>query len=114
MHYWQQGQNVDAATRIGLTALHVAATEGHTACLSLLIAAHANLEATESIQQMTALHYAAAFGHLPAIRCLVAAGANLGVQDKEGRTPLHIATSWGQAACVRELLAAGPTLKWVP
>jgi len=77
----------------GLTALMVAAREGHWKLLSSLVLAGANSAAKEK-DGYTPLHWAAMEGEADVCSCLVQLKANADDQDREGWTPLmHAATS---------------------
>lgn len=72
----------------GLTALHVAAMNGHAETCASLAAAGAAVDASDDFGR-TPLHYAAEGGHVTAAKRLLAAGANPNARDASGCTPLH-------------------------
>lgn len=94
------------SNRDGLTALHCAASRGHTECISVLI----NLcgAPTDLIDSngCTALHYAVTLGHADATYILLDLGADPNRQDRKGRTPAHCGCAKGQFETVRK------TIEW--
>lgn len=84
-------------SNLKMTALHVAACEGHSEFVENIVAL---MPAAELAQLddlgYTALHYAAIGGSLRSAKALLAANSNLTqVVDSEGRTPLLLAASLG-------------------
>lgn len=90
----------------GRTPLHFAAYNGHSEAVQLLLAAGADLTATDSAGSAP-LHYAAMFKNTEAVRLLLEAGADVLATDFQGWTPLHGAVVYGHTEAVRLLLAAG-------
>lgn len=68
----------------------MAAVNGHTAVIQILLSAKAELEAKARLQY-TALHMVAQKGHKAAIQVLLAAGASKHTKTNTGKTPLDIA-----------------------
>lgn len=88
--------------RDGLTALHCAASRGHTECISVLInfcGAPTDLIDTNGC---TALHYAVTLGHADATYVLLDLGADPNRQDRKGRTPAHCGCAKGQFETVKQ------------
>jgi ankyrin repeat protein len=99
----------DTAARcreIGLTPLHIAALEGKTDVVKLLIERGANINALNGWQQ-TPLHQATMHGNIAAMKLLIAAHADLEVHDNHAYTPLLAAVEQGGADGLRLLLEAG-------
>ena len=100
------GENVNAADRLGYTALHHAAVAGKTEEVERLIAAGANVNALGEYD-WTPLILAANNGHCPVIRILLDAGALPDVIDKTGHTAMQYAADNGYVEAVEILLEAG-------
>lgn len=83
-----------------------AAKKGYPRIARILIAAKANISATNYYQQ-TPLHLAAKYGHLDVVRILLAAKADIAAQDDCNETPLHYAAKYGNLDIVNALLGAG-------
>ncbi|XP_052863840.1 uncharacterized protein LOC128270477 [Anopheles cruzii] len=99
------GAHVESADKDGLTALHCAASRGHTDCIDTLInlcGAH-----TDQIDSngCTALHYAVTLGHADATSLLLRLDADPNRQDRKGRTPAHCGCAKGQMETVKILHA---------
>ena len=73
------------------TPLMFAAREGCSACISLLAAAGAELDAKDVDDELTPLIIALINGHYDAAGALIHAGADVNLSDKLGRTPLYAA-----------------------
>ena len=78
----------------GRTPLMIAALNGHTDAVALLVknGAKVNIHA-EKDQQRTALHYAAWKGHTKTARLLLKKGALVSAPEVDGETPLHYAAA---------------------
>lgn len=84
---------VNQPSHDGLTALMIAAREGHWKLLASLVLAGAN-SAAKDRDGYTPLHWAALEGEAAVSSCLVQLKADPDAQDREGWTPLmHAATS---------------------
>lgn len=87
----------------GITALHMAALNGHVESLQLLLDLGASysevtVEDGTTIDLIgagsTPLHYAACGGNAKCCQILIAKGASLTVENANGWTPLMVARSW--------------------
>ena len=89
--------------------LHMAAHNGSTACLCLLLRAGADVNA-RGIIGATPLHIASQHGRSDAAKLLIAAGANLLARDQHDFTPLRVAIYSGQREVALTLLRAGAAI----
>ncbi|CAG7718043.1 unnamed protein product [Allacma fusca] len=88
----------------GLTALHIAASEGHSRVVQALMKKGALLHRDHSGE--TPLHLAAKYGHRHTMKVILNVHSHLLDQtDKEGNTSLHIAAMENRAAAVELLLS---------
>lgn len=86
-----EGANVNEVSN-GMTALHLAATYGHTAMVEILIRRGADPNEREKGTHRTALFLAASNGHVDTVEHLLKVGANPNVTDAAtGLGPLHFA-----------------------
>jgi Ankyrin repeats (3 copies)/Ankyrin repeats (many copies) len=101
------------------TVLHVAARQGHTAVVRVLLESGAVVDARDG-EVATPLHHASQYGHDEVVALLLAANASVEPRRIGGGTPLHTAAAWGRYTVVKRLLAAGANpnvrsnLGWTP
>ncbi|MCJ7449416.1 MAG: ankyrin repeat domain-containing protein [Bacteroidales bacterium] len=98
----------------GYMALHVAAIEGHTDVVELLLASGADINrpsASDESGRSTPLHCAAYYGQLDVVQLLLSKGANIEAKEINGCTPLHIASFMGQNKVVEFLISKGANLE---
>lgn len=105
-----EGAPLDAETKAGVTALFMAAANGHEAIVSRLVEQGANpnipiqkpfLHEDWSLAKgATPLMAALAGGHVPIAEYLVQHGAETGVADEKGVTPVTLAASRGSLQIV--------------
>lgn len=109
----------------GVTALHMAALNGHVETVHLLLDLGASVsEVTQQDEATidligagsTPLHYAACGGNAQCCQLLIALGASLTAENVKGWTPLMVARSWNRDWLVdiltelpRQQLRLGPT-----
>ena len=86
--------------------IHLAASEGHSEAVQLLLEAGADKDAALA-NGATAMLVAADKGHLELVRLLLEAGAEKEAQVDSGRTALYVAARKGHIEVVRLLLEAG-------
>mmetsp|Transcript_19748 Transcript_19748/g.25575 ORF Transcript_19748/g.25575 Transcript_19748/m.25575 type:complete len:314 (-) Transcript_19748:51-992(-) len=93
--------NIDARDADGRSALHYAASSGHSELVkTLLTEAHASPDALDNFKQ-SPLHAAAQAGSASAVRTLLDNGADVSLRDNAGRTPLNAADDAGNFGCSR-------------
>lgn len=81
---------VDTVDSEGLTAIHVAAREGHVRVIEFCVSNGGNPNRVDS-KGWTPLHYAAWKGHVAAVECLLECSNVKCVRDVEGRTAYCVA-----------------------
>ena len=86
------------------TTLHVAAGQGYTYALRMLLAAGGSVEIQDD-GGFTPLHAAALGGHVEVIGDLLRAGADASVVDKNGQTAEAVAQGLGRCNVVELLLS---------
>ena len=84
----RKGVRVNAKeTSFGMTALHVAASQGHTKVVEVLLQNGSDIEAREETGR-TPLHTAAFRAQKQVVQILLEKGAKVNAQTKDGKTPL--------------------------
>lgn len=106
---FESGADVHARSAHGITALHLAAREGHNEAVQRLLGAGADPNAATNVcyYQATTLFAAAMMGHVGVVQQLLNAGGRFDVGNSHGYTPLHAAAGSGQLAVVQLLIGAG-------
>jgi len=103
----QRGANVNAKLGdSGFTALMLAAGEGLTEMVELLLANGADANAADGLKN-TALTRAAVYGHTKIVKALLTHGAQVNARGRGGFTALMLAAQYGYANTVKVLLAKG-------
>ncbi len=88
-----RGADPNPARGDGMTALHLAALEGHPDVVATLLEAGAEVGATTRIGAYTPLHLASQGGHGAVVRALLENGADAALPTtNSGTTPLHLAS----------------------
>ena len=103
------GSNVDAVESGGMSALLMAAANGHTQVVQALLEKGAGQTLSDGKLRCPAYHAAQA-GHADALRLLLAdrgAEKAMSLSDRSGYTCLHAACLTGQRECAELLMAAG-------
>lgn len=97
--------DIDSATKMGTTALILAASAGQKGFLEMLLGRNADV--FRKNWYGTALHCAAESGELSTIRELLGTGLNVDIRNDYGRTSLHCATLSGHTSAMQFLLERG-------
>ena len=93
----------------GVTPLHIAAQNGYTSLVKLLLEQGAAKDSKDK-NGATPLHVAVKYGHTKVIKRLFKYGAQIEVQNEHGYTPLHIALLNGHTNLVELFLQQDVTL----
>ncbi|KAL3932538.1 MAG: hypothetical protein SGBAC_010805 [Bacillariaceae sp.] len=102
--------DIEAKTRGGWTALHLACKTRNLEVIQLLLKRKANIEAKNSIGE-TALHLAASIGCVELALLLIKAKADIQVNTNNGSSPLHYACSNGHLKTAQLLIQHGAQLE---
>jgi uncharacterized protein len=102
----EAGADAKAIDHVGATALHEACIARAEAVAALLVAAHASVNARDSILLESPLHLAATFGAVGVVGRLLDAGAEVDALDGTGASALWRAAEQGHLDVVDRLLAA--------
>jgi ankyrin repeat protein len=98
---------VDCVDDLRMTALHIAAREGHKLVAQMLVEGGATIGLHERVE-LTALHWAISFGHELVVEYLLQKEADLGIrvvlEDFRGRDALYHAVTNNELMMVKELL----------
>lgn len=100
-----QGINLESKNRQGYTALNLAASNEHEEVVRILIAAGANVNTEEELENRSPVYFAV--NNTQILTQLIAASADVTKANKHGSTPLEKAISEGETA--RCLLLIGAT-----
>lgn len=87
-------------------ALHIAAAEGHSSIIKLLLEQNCDLQARNMISWLP-IHCAAERGRYNSVRTLIESHSPVDPVDKNGQTPLHLAARNGHSDIVKYLLKNG-------
>ena len=97
--------------------LCVAAQEGHTSLVDILLATNACLldqpDQSDNIWHRHAVHYAAVRGHVDIVQKLIKSGVDINTRDADNRTPLHWAATSGWVNVAEFLIANGASVNIV-
>lgn len=92
------------------TALHTAATQGHTEIMKFLMETGSSLATIAKSNGKTALHSAARNGHLEVVKALLEKEPGIATRtDKKGQTALQMAAKGQSFEVVEELIKADPS-----
>ncbi|XP_039201373.1 transient receptor potential cation channel subfamily A member 1 [Crotalus tigris] len=110
----EYGAQIDLKQSDNCTALHIAAIQGATEIIELLMSAYSGEEClinASDENKETLLHRAALFDHDEMTDYLISKGANIDSVDIEGRTPLILATSRASWKIVNLLISKGANIQ---
>ena len=97
---------VDTRDAVGLTLLHLAAKNGHTETVLLLLSLGAKKDSSIGANG-TPLHQAALCGHATTVGEMLKEGCSVYAYDSNGCSVLHAAAVGGNAEIIGELVSAG-------
>lgn len=109
---FEAGSDASVVDRNHNTALHVAASAGHSKVVKLLIDKGADIDATNN-RQNTALHEAAYSGHLMTVRVLLDGRADVTIINDRQNTALHEAVYSGCPSVLELLINKGADINAV-
>lgn len=102
--------DIDCKDKFGQdkTPLFIAAYEGKTEIVKVLLACGANPNVADKDYGATPLHYASRIGFLMIVNALISSGADINkVDNADFSTPLHLAAEAGRKQVVDALVRAG-------
>ncbi|XP_076804273.1 uncharacterized protein LOC143448417 isoform X6 [Clavelina lepadiformis] len=102
----QENVDISTANSSGLTALHLAAKEGHNDVIIELLSRSADIN-QQTKRGNSALHIASLAGKLPVVQLLLEKGADPNSQAQNAFTPLYMAAQEGHEDIVDYLLKHG-------
>ncbi|NXW76957.1 CTTB2 protein, partial [Hirundo rustica] len=102
----EEGLDINYSCEDGYSALYSAATNGHTDCVRLLLAAEAQVDAADK-NGFTPLCSAVAQGHVKCAELLIMYQADINHAAERGQTPLYLACKNGNNDCIKLLLDGG-------
>lgn len=108
----QHGADVNATNFTGMTGLHLAAQQGHSEMIELLMRYEVTVLDAVDRNQNTALHLSTLNKHVNVVSCLIRHEASLSMENAQGQTPLHLAAEQGGDEIVIVLLNAGAQVNW--
>lgn len=91
----------------GQPVLVIAATNGDTQMLELLLDSGANIDGADRVDGETALMSAVSIGHMPGMELLINRGADVNERDRRGETALIKAAKLRRGRLATQLLDAG-------
>ena len=107
LHYFKG--NIDTRSLEGHNALHYAARKGHVACISVLKANNALIDALDPMG-LTALQIAALRNQPKSMKALIKYGANKDVKRPDGQTLLHLMAQCDSTSCIKVWIKNGFSL----
>jgi len=95
----QKGASINVKDKLGRTALHYAAGQGHKEMVELLLANGAEVNAGTNFYKGTPAEFAMSAGHNEVVELLISKGADI--------SPLHFALNVGDMAKAKNLIESG-------
>ena len=95
--------DVDYKDNEGRTALHIAASAGHSEVIPVICEGDCELESKDRDGD-TALHIAVSLNFSEVVNTLLAVGCNASVQNDQGDQPAHVAARLGHLECMKKML----------
>jgi ankyrin repeat protein len=105
----ENGAEVDLYDNTGMTALHIASSNGHQCVVEILLQYGACINKICKFEAENSVTKAAANGHFKTMIYLVENGGNPNVRTSDGRYVIHLAAATGSAEAIKILLARGIT-----
>ena len=102
--------SIQAINHFNDTSLHLAARNGHTNTVELLLSKGVSIEAINHLGK-TPLHFAAMNGHTSTVELLLSKGASIEAMDHYNDTPLHHTARNGHTSIVELLLLKGASIE---
>lgn len=106
-----RGADPNIVNSSGRTPLQMAAYDGSTAIVEMLIQAGANVDIADTEYGYTPLAAASRKGHADTVRVLINAGADLSIPTNTGRNPLQLALDGGYDDVVEMLVRHERTIQ---
>lgn len=102
----KQEIDINAGDELGITPLHIAATECDAGLFDTIISKGADIH-SKSLDGTTPLHAAAFSGNLHAVKKLIRMGVDINAVDNYGETPMHDAAFSGSKEIEKLLIIWG-------
>mmetsp|Transcript_24356 Transcript_24356/g.44085 ORF Transcript_24356/g.44085 Transcript_24356/m.44085 type:complete len:1162 (+) Transcript_24356:65-3550(+) len=111
----QEAHYMSSGNRASLQAIHLAATQGFTGHLKILLQFGANANAMTRIEgkgpNNTALHEVGLYPNLETAHFLISSKADVNAKNLKDHTPLHIAAKWGHVSLSKCLVNYGSDIQ---
>ena len=107
----EAGFDINARTKSGDTAVHLAIEAGAIDCLKELLLHKPDTEAEDNIENVTPLIKAIRSAQLVPAQILISYGASLDCKDKDNNRPLHLAIDMQQTTLIDQLLEKGANIE---
>merc|ERR1719203_1757077 len=101
-----KGVNVNALTKLGQTALHIASIFATNEVVRLLLEAGTDTKIQDKAG-WTAVNHAVAWNLVDKVQLLGTFGCDMNIKDVDGKTPIHYAASQGHEEIIQVMVKAG-------